>query len=101
VELNIHDPRHRDYKFAGTLRYIARGAGRFAYADAPSPGSLREMDVLLDWCQKRNIHVIGFFPPHAHAVWAAMMAKSEKIRVHPQARDRASHALRCAWLRVL
>ena len=84
IELNIHDPRHRDYKFASTLRYVARGAGRFAYADAPSPGSLREMDTLLDWCHERNIHVIGFFPPHAHAVWAAMMAKSEKYAFIPK-----------------
>ena len=84
VELNIHDPRHRDYQFAGTLRHIARGVGRFAYADGPSPGSLREMDALLDWCQERKIHVIGFFPPHAHAVWAAMMAKGEKYAFIPK-----------------
>jgi hypothetical protein len=78
IDLDITDPRHRDFQFSGTLASIAKGSGRFAWGDAPSEPALREMDSLLDFCAMHHIDVIGFTPPHAHAVWAAMLAAGQK-----------------------
>ena len=47
-------------------------------SDAPNEAALREIDALLDFCRERKIDVIGFLPPHAHAVWTAMEALGPK-----------------------
>jgi hypothetical protein len=78
VDLDITNPAHRDYQFANTLKLVAAGRGRFPWGDAPSEPALREMDALLDFCAKNGVHVIGFMPPHAHAVWEAMQALGPK-----------------------
>jgi hypothetical protein len=72
LDLDITNPKHRDYQFAWTLKFVSTGKGRFVWGDAPSPAALEEMDALLDFCAARHIYVIGFMPPHAHAVWKVM-----------------------------
>ncbi len=84
LELDITDPRHRDHAFANTLKIVARGGGRFAWGSTVSEGALRETDALLDFCRARKIEVIGFFPPHAHAVWAAMQKLGDKYAFVPK-----------------
>ncbi len=78
IDLDINNPKHRDFRFATTLKQVAAGRGRFPWADTPSEPALRETDALLDFCRERGIDVIGFMPPHAHAVWAAMEALGPK-----------------------
>lgn len=92
IDLDINDAKHRDYRFGTTVKQVAAGRGRFPWGDTPSEPALRETDALLDFCRERGIHVIGFMPPHAHAVWAAMEAlgpKYEYIRkLEPALRSR-------------
>jgi len=78
TDLDINNPQHRDYRFAATLKLVAAGRGRFPWGDTPSEPALRETDALLDFCRDHGIDVIGFMPPHAHAVWAAMEALAPK-----------------------
>jgi hypothetical protein len=92
IDDDISDPRHRDHAFATTLKQVATGRGRFPWGDTPSEPALRETDALLDFCAAHGIQVIGFMPPHAHAVWDAMEAlgpKYEYIRkLEPELRSR-------------
>lgn len=78
IDLDISDPRHRDFGFAGTLKQVAGGKGRFAWGATPSEPALRETDALLDFCRAHGIDVIGFMPPHPHKVWEAMQALGER-----------------------
>jgi hypothetical protein len=78
IENEIENPRHRDYRFADTLRIVRHGEGRFAWGAAVSERAMRELDLLLEYCQAHGIHLIGFMPPHAHAVWEAMQSLGDK-----------------------
>ncbi len=78
IDLDINNPRHRDYGFGPTLKHVATGRGRFPWGDTPSEPALQETDALLDFCRAHGIDVFGFMPPHAHAVWAAMEALGPK-----------------------
>ncbi len=92
IDLDISNPRHRDHAFAGTLKQVAGGKGRFSWGATPSEPALRETDALLDFCRERGIDVIGFLPPHPHAVWTAMQALGEKYsyidKLEPELRQR-------------
>ena len=92
IDLDITNPKHRDYQFANTLGIISKGKSRFSWGDAPNEAALREIDALLDFCRERKIDVIGFLPPHAHAVWAAMEALGPKYdyikKLEPALRSR-------------
>jgi hypothetical protein len=61
-----------DYQFRDTLDRIARGNERFEYAQNVGVDALRELDDLLAWCQERRVHVVGFLPPFAHAIYQRM-----------------------------
>jgi hypothetical protein len=78
LDNRVTDPRHRDYQFAHTLGLVRQGAGRFAWGAHVSEKSLQEFERFLDFCEAHHIHVIGFSPPHPHAVCAAMEALGEK-----------------------
>jgi hypothetical protein len=92
LALDITNPRHRDYQFAQTLQQVATGIGRFGWSDVPSAAALDEIDALLDFCAAHHIYVIGFMPPHAHAVWAAMQELGDRYayvaRLEPALRSR-------------
>jgi len=47
---------------------------RFETGDMVSVGGLVEMQRFLEYCNRENIHVVGFLPPYAHAIYAKMMA---------------------------
>lgn len=72
VDLNIANPRHRDFGFAGTLDHIHAGRGRFGWSENISERALRELDLLLDFGEQRGMEITFFQPPHAHTVWAAI-----------------------------
>jgi hypothetical protein len=72
ANLDITQPRHRDYRFVDTLKQVSRGTGRFAYGSEVSAAGLRELKALLEECRARSIHVVGFLPPYPHEVWSAM-----------------------------
>lgn len=78
IDLDITNPAHRDYGFKNTLRLVNGGRSRFSWGAEPNPAALAEMDALLDFCHARGVEVVGFMPPHAHAVWAAMEALGDK-----------------------
>jgi hypothetical protein len=78
LDNHVTDPRHRDYQFAHTIVSVQQGVGRFAWGAEVSQKSLQEFERFLDFCQAHHIHVIGFSPPHPHAVCAAMQALGEK-----------------------
>ncbi len=68
------------------------GGGRFPWGDTPSEPALRETDALLDFCHDHEIDVIGFMPPHPHAVWEAMQALGPRYdyirKLEPALRER-------------
>jgi hypothetical protein len=78
IENHIDDPRHRDYQFAGTLRIVRAGEGRFGWSAHPSERALQESERLFSYCQEHAIDVIAFMPPHAHAVFEAMRQLGDK-----------------------
>jgi hypothetical protein len=78
LESDIENPLHRDYRFASTLRIIRAGEGRFSWSDTYSERAAKECDLLLDYCQANGIELIGFMPPHAHAVWEAMQSLGDR-----------------------
>jgi hypothetical protein len=92
IDLDISNPKHRDYQFATTLKQVAAGKGRFPWGATPSEPALHEVDLLLDFCRAHGIDVIGFMPPHPHAVWAAMQALGDKYayieKLEPALRER-------------
>jgi hypothetical protein len=92
VDLDITNPAHRDHAFKNTLSLVNTGRSRFSWGAAPNPEALAEADALLDFCRERGIDVIGFLPPHAHAVWAAMQALGDKFayvaKLEPELRQR-------------
>lgn len=83
-DLEITNPQHSDYHFAKTLGHIAAGEGRFPWGDTPSAPALKETDALLDFCAAHHVYVIGFLPPHAHAVWMAMQGLGERYAYIPK-----------------
>lgn len=92
VDLDISNPAHRDHAFKNTLRLVDKGLSRFSHGAEPNPAALAEIDALLDFCQKHGVDVIGFLPPHAHAVWAAMQSLGAKYdyvtKLQPELRNR-------------
>jgi hypothetical protein len=87
LDNQVTDPRHRDYQFAHTLGLVQRGTGRFAWGADVSEKSLQEFDHFLEFCQEHRIHVVGFSPPHPHAVCAAMQALGEKYAYTPKVHE--------------
>jgi hypothetical protein len=92
TDLDITNPAHRDYQFVNTLKAITGGKSRFSWGADPNPKALAEMDAFLDFCHERGIDVIGFMPPHAHAVWQAMHDLGDKYafvtKLEPALRER-------------
>lgn len=83
LEQDISNPRHHDYQFARTLHAVSTGDGRFPWGEKPSDEAVGEMEKVLDFCIANRIHLIGFMPPHAHAVWAAMQALGDRYAYIP------------------
>lgn len=63
-----------DCGFRNTLDRIEKGYGRFEYGDRVSDSSLALLEDFLSACASRHIKVIGFLPPYAHQVYAAMLS---------------------------
>ena len=69
------NPHPWDADFKVSFSHIDAGDSHYVHGGTVSPAALRELELLLDECHARGIHVIGFLPPFAHAVWAKMMAR--------------------------
>ncbi len=66
----IADPKGaEDYLFKTTLSKISRGVGVFEESNIITKKSLNELDLILEECDRRGIHVIAFLPPYAHEVY--------------------------------
>lgn len=67
-----------DYQFKDTFKRIEKGIKRFEYGDKVAKKALEKLEAFLAESKKRNIHVIGFLPPYAHAVYEKMSAMKER-----------------------
>jgi hypothetical protein len=66
----IHHPElAEDKNFQDTFERIRKKNRRFQGGQKVNPAAVKELDSFLQNCKKRNIHVIAFLPPYAHAVW--------------------------------
>lgn len=59
-------------RLSGTLSRIRKGRPPFVYGANVHEPSVAELRSLLQWCASRNIKVIGYLPPFAPTVVAAM-----------------------------
>lgn len=72
------DPQSNpDYEFANTFARIAKGTQRFQYSKDVSEQSVQELAIFLQKAKERNITVVGFLPPYAHAVYEKMMSMGD------------------------
>ena len=71
-------PQNEDKDFSRSLDNIARGVDRFEVNAVVSPEALKELKAFLQECKARNIYVIGFLPPFAHAVYERLKAMEGK-----------------------
>lgn len=62
-----------DYGFKDTYKRIKDGNSRFEYGTDVSEKALQALDAFLGDCSRRNIHVVGYLPPYAHAIIDTMM----------------------------
>ncbi len=69
---NPADPENPDYGFQNTFDRIAKGDRRFQYAEHVAEDNVAELRRFLADCRDRNIHVVAFLPPFAHAVYEKM-----------------------------
>lgn len=72
-----HPEKSEDYQFKYTFEKIDKGIIRFQHGEEVNPEALKEFDRILQVCKDRNIHVIPFLPPYAHAVLEKMYARKK------------------------
>jgi len=65
-----------DIGFKDTFKRISDGNRRFEYSRNINNPAIKELDVFLQNCKRKNIHVIAFLPPFAHAVWNEIKSRS-------------------------
>lgn len=103
---SLFDGRHAadpeggpDHEFKSTLRRVRAGNSRFEPGAEPNQAAILELDRLLAFCRTSNIHVIGFLPPYAHAVFEAMAASGRHGYIaklpHMVQATFARHGFRC------
>lgn len=66
-----------DYGFRLSLQKISDGSEFFHYGDKVSQEALQELDIFLQECRRRKIHVVGFLAPFAHTVYKSMLASGK------------------------
>ena len=62
--------------FKDCLKRIKDGNRFFQHSQNVNNAAIKELDLFLQNCRTRNIHVIAFLPPYAHAVWNEMKRKT-------------------------
>jgi len=67
------DPNAEDYQFKDTFARIQDGRDAYEHSDTHSEATLRELDLFLQECSSRDIRVVAFLPPYAHAVHHKML----------------------------
>lgn len=73
----------RDYQYRDTLNRIANGGFRFEPGATVNPAAIAELKAFLAECRRRNIYVVGYLPPYAHAIYKTML-DSGKFDYLPQ-----------------
>ncbi len=71
-------PDDEDVRFEDALTRLETGTKGFEYGSRISPDAVAEVDRFLSACKERQIHVIGFLPPFAHAVYLKLVAMNDK-----------------------
>lgn len=69
--------RQVDYNFADTYSRIDSGDRRFEYGEHCDVDTIEKLSVLLEYCQDKGIHVIGFLAPMAPSVCNKMLRSGE------------------------
>jgi len=67
-----------DYGFKDTYKRIKSGTSRFEYGTEVSEQALQALDVFLEDCYQRNIHVVAYLPPYPHIIIDTMMNMGNK-----------------------
>jgi len=62
-----------DYKFKDTLNRIAKGNRYFEYGQEVDPVAVGELNIFLEECYQKNIHVVGFISPYAQDIYDKLM----------------------------
>ena len=65
--------------FKDCFKRIEEGRRFFQYGRDINSAAVKELDLFLQNCETRNIHVIAFLPPYAHAVWNKMKQKKDSF----------------------
>ena len=68
--------------FHKTFNRIINNHKRFEYSSTISQESLIILDKLLSFCKEENIHVIGFLPPYADAVYNKLTIGQNYAYIH-------------------
>lgn len=68
--------RNPDYNFDKSYERIENGSLNFRYGNKVAEESVQYLKEFLDYCNKKNIKVIGFIPPYAPAVIEKMEQSS-------------------------
>jgi hypothetical protein len=66
-----------DKKFAKDLKNVQDGADVYVPASRISEKSFEELERFLEEARQMNVHVIGYVPPYAPAVYEALQSKHE------------------------
>ncbi|MGE3974336.1 MAG: hypothetical protein AB7F59_07425 [Bdellovibrionales bacterium] len=61
-----------DYEFKSTLNRIRHQKNLFEGGTEVNPEALSVLEEFLNLCRSRNIEVVAFLPPYAHAVYEAL-----------------------------
>jgi hypothetical protein len=64
-------------RLAEAFERIGTRTEMFEKGEQVSPTRLAELQRLLAYCRAQNIHVVGFLPPYAHAVYSKMQTLSD------------------------
>ncbi|MFA5039022.1 MAG: hypothetical protein WC732_05015 [Candidatus Omnitrophota bacterium] len=64
-----------DHNFKDTRDRISKGDRLFEYGQDINPFALDELGRFLEECEKNGIHVIGFIPPYAQAIYDELKSR--------------------------
>ena len=64
-----HASTSLDFGYRNTFRVIEKGVDRFEFNNEVSEAAVQELSLFLSECKERNIEVIAFLPPYAHAIY--------------------------------
>ena len=76
-DLTKHPELNEDWQFKDTFDRIKKKKRRFELGKRVNPEAVQVLESFLAESKRKNIHVIGFLPPFAHAVWEKLLLEKE------------------------